>query len=196
MITIIQARSGASRWCEVAYSSPEVAQTFMQVFPAARFLCLYRSLPGVLSETVRAYPWGLGGTPLWTYSAGHPGNNAATIAAYWTARTQALLEFESGYPGSCVRLRYEDLAGDLGQLAAIIFAALGLDDSRVAVLREPPGTEQPGIRDTVARAGASMLPNDRIPPGLLAYAGELHARLGYQIPWERASGSRSTDVSA
>lgn len=105
LITVIRARGGASRWCEIAYNRHEAAQAFLQVFPAARFLCLYRSMRGVLSETVRAYPWGLGGTPLWAHSAGHPGNNAATITAHWTVRTQALLEFESSHPDSCTRVR-------------------------------------------------------------------------------------------
>jgi hypothetical protein len=189
MITVIQARGGASRWCEIAYSSPEVARTFIEVFPAARFLCLHRSMRGVLSEAVRAYPWGLGGTPLWSYSAGHPGNNAATVAAYWTARTQALLEFESSHPDSCARVRYEDLAADADRHGAIILTALGLDDSQIGDLRKHPTKEPPGNHNVVAGAGAPALPTDRIPPALTAHAEELHARLGYEFSGAGMSGS-------
>lgn len=181
MITIIQARDGASRWCETAYSTPDVAQTFLQVFPATQFICLYRSLREVLSEAVRAYPWGLGGTPLWAYATGHPGNNAATIAAYWTVRTHALLEFESGHPNSSLRVRCEDLAADPVRHAADIFAALGLDDSQLTVLPEPPATGWSAVHDAPAGAGEPTLPADLIPPALMARAGELHASLGFEF---------------
>ena len=182
MITVIQARGGARRWCETAFSTPEVAQTFLQVFPAARFICLYRSLREVLAETVRAYPWGLDGTPFWAHAARHPGNNAAAIAAYWTARTQALLEFESSHPGSCLRVRYEDLAADRGRQAGTIFAALGLDDSQLAVLREPAAIRRQEGRDAVTGPIELAWPAGLIPPALLARAEELHAQLGYEFP--------------
>jgi Sulfotransferase family len=181
MITIIQARDGASRWCETAYSTPDVAQTFLQIFPATQFICLHRSMREVLSEAVRAYPWGLGGTPLWAYATGHPGNNAATIAAYWTVRTQALLEFESDHPNSSLRVRYEDLAADPVRHAADIFATLGLDDSQHTVLPEPPALERSAVHDAVAGAGEPTVPTDLIPPALMARVGELHARLGFEF---------------
>jgi Sulfotransferase family len=181
MITIIQARDGASRWCETAYSTPDVAQTFLQIFPATQFICLYRSMREVLSEAVRTYPWGLGSTPLWAYATGHPGNNAATIAAYWTARTQALLEFESGHPDCSLRVRYEDLAADPVRHAADIFATLGLDDSQLTVLPEPSAMEPSAVHDAAAGAGEPTVPTDLIPPALMARAGELHARLGFEF---------------
>jgi Sulfotransferase family len=181
MITIIQARDGASRWCEIAYSTPDVAQTFLQIFPATQFICLYRSMSEVLSEAVRTYLWGLGGTPMWAYATGHPGNNAATIAAYWTARTQALLEFESAHPDCSLRVRYEDLAADPVRHAADIFATLGLDDSQLTVLPEPSAVEPSAVHEAAAGAGEPTVPTDLIPPALMARAGELHARLGFEF---------------
>lgn len=181
MITVIQACHGARRWCEIAYSGPEVAETFLQVFPAVRFLCLYRSMPGVLSEAVGAYPWGLGDSPFWAYSSSHPGNNVATIAAYWTVRSQALLDFESSHPGSCIRVRYEDLADDSGRRAAGIFDALGLDDGELARLREPARKGQYGTHEAALDTGESQFPVDRIPLALRSRAAEVSARLGYEF---------------
>jgi hypothetical protein len=188
MITDIQARAGASRWCETAFSPPEVAQTFLQVFPATRFICLHRTMQEVLGEAIRAYPWGLAGTPMWAYATGYPGNNAAGIAAYWTARTQGLLDFENSHPGSCLRVRYEDLAADPGRHAAFLFAALGLDHNRLGGLQEPLAMERPDDRGAGARAGESAWPPGLIPAALMAQAAELHARLGFESSGQSPAG--------
>lgn len=182
IIAVIQAREGKPRWCEVAYADPEIAQAFLRIFPDTTFLCLFRSMNQVLTEAIHAHPWGLGGTPLWAHAAAHPGNNAAAIAAYWTARTQALLEFESDHPGSCLRVRHEDLAADPQGQATVIFATLGLNDSQPAIRHEPLALAPPTAHGTDAAAGHPTLPDNLIPPPLLARAGELHAALGYEVP--------------
>ncbi|HXS65755.1 MAG TPA: hypothetical protein VN767_23120 [Streptosporangiaceae bacterium] len=63
----------------------------------------------MLSDALSAYPLGLGGSPFWPYSGPHPGNSAATVAAYWVARTESQLEFETQHLDSCMRLRHEDV---------------------------------------------------------------------------------------
>jgi hypothetical protein len=180
MNAVILADAGASRWCEVAFAGMEQAETFMQLFPTATCLCLHRSLEGVLDEAVTAYPWGLGGSPLWSYSGTHPGNTAAIAAAYWIAHTEPLLAFEAKYPQSCRRLRAEDLSVDLFQQAKEIFDFLGLDARDLAVLREPHATLSPAEAGDVTRATA--IPVGKIPAHLLAKASGLHADLGY-APW-------------
>src|SRR5262245_42264869 len=88
MATVIQCGSGATRWCETSFAGRAAAETFLQVIPEATFLCLHRSLGAVIAEAISGYPWGLGSSPFWPYAAGHPGNNVATITAYWTAHTE------------------------------------------------------------------------------------------------------------
>jgi hypothetical protein len=141
MIIVIQASGGASRWCETALGGTAPARSFLQVFPTATFLCLHRSLQGLYGEAARAYPWGLGRSPFWPYSGGHPGNNAATVAAFWAAHTEALLGFEAEHPGSCHRLRYEDLClNGPGQFSEIL-AAIGLDPAELAAPGQPAGSQ-------------------------------------------------------
>jgi hypothetical protein len=180
MITVIQACTGATRWCETAFASTEVARTFLQVFPATKILCLHRSLRGVFGEAARSYPWGLGGSPLWPFAVGHPGNNAATIASYWANRTQDLLDFEAAYPGSSLRVRYEDLADDPDQQANEILAALGLDQGERTVWSEPSLPEASPEVITAPDPGL-RIPADRIPPPLLAIIHDLHATLAYDF---------------
>ncbi len=176
MTAVLRAGTGASRWCETAFATPAAAQTFLRAFPDATFLCLYRGLPGVLAEAAAAYPWGLGGSPFWAHSGGHPGNNAATIAAWWTACVGPLLDFEAGHQSSCLRVRYEDLAADPGRLAGEVFARLGLDSRDLAApgLHDSPGPDS-------GPDPAPPLPAERIPPKLLADVRELHARLDYVL---------------
>ncbi|HUA31244.1 MAG TPA: sulfotransferase [Streptosporangiaceae bacterium] len=176
MITVIEANVGASRWCEAAYTTPAMAQAFLRVFPGAQFICLYRNLSGVLDEAVRMYPWGLGDSPFWAYAAGHPGNNAATIAAYWTARTEALLEFEASQPESCLRVRFEDLAAEPGRQVHRILTSLGLSAGHLGAPGEPALTQEPEPGES---AGTRGVPAERISRELVARVGELNAILGY-----------------
>lgn len=179
MISIIQARCGAPRWCEISYAPPAIAQTFLQVFPGTRFLCLHRSLREVLYEATYTYPWGLGSSPFWPYAAPHPGNNVATIAAYWAARTEALLDFEAKLSRSCLRVRYEDVAAGRGQRADQIFAFLGLDSGELASVGQPGASsafESAGKPDTES---APSVPITQIPAQLIAGIRKLHAVLNY-----------------
>lgn len=181
MAAVIQSRSGAARWCETAFA-PAAASTFLQVFPEATFLIFYRRLQGVLGEGVRTYPWGLGASPFWPYSGPHPGNNAATIAAYWAARTEALLEFETAYPQACLRVRYEDLIGRHQRQADEIFSRVGLP---AADLRSPGDPREAQNQAEAEAEGANpgpAVPTAQLPPQLLARIRELHARLDYSPP--------------
>jgi Sulfotransferase family len=176
MITIIKARNGASRWCETVFTNTAAAATFGQVFPAATFACLHRSLPAVLAEGILAYPWGLGASPFWPFSGPHPGNNAATITAYWAARTQDLLNFEASHSAACVRIRHEDLVAGTGAVAAEICTHLGLNSN---LTHGNPDAGHQGSKDEPDQQLA--IPEDQIPPALLATVTELHEELDYPI---------------
>lgn len=183
-MAIVVQSAGARRWCEVAYAGRAAAETFLRVFPNATFLCLHRSLKAVIADGIRAYPWGLGGSPFWHYAAGHPGNNVATITEYWAAYTEQLLAFEEAHPQSCLRVRHEDLAREPHWLASQIFTRLALyvDD-----LIEPGQPTQgrrlagsPERRQSEREAEAdTQAPLMQMPPDLLDKASELQVSLGY-----------------
>jgi hypothetical protein len=179
MAAVIQSRSGAKRWCETAFAAHEAAETFLLIFPEATIVCLHRSLQGVLAEGLAAYPWGLGRSPFWPYSGGHPGNNVATIATYWAACTEPLLDFEANHQDSCLRVRYEDLCTDPDRQMDEIFMHLGLDSHE----RITPGP----LPDLWSLAGQEDIspeppvPTAHMPPQLLAKLRELHKRLNYAL---------------
>jgi len=173
MITVIQATSGASRWCETAFAAPEAVSSFLQVFPAAQFVCLYRGLPGVLGEGLWAYPYGLGGSPFWSYASPHPGNSVATITAYWTACTERLLDFESAHAQRCLRVRHEDLAADTERVAGKVLEFLGVDPGELVALSATQSA--PGV--SLVADPADYL--EHVPGPLRARADRLTGRLGY-----------------
>lgn len=174
MMASIQAGAGASRWCETSTAAPAAAATFLRIFPSATMICLHRQLAAVLAEGMAAHPWGLGGSPFWPYAGSHPGNNVATIASYWVAFTESLLEFEEGHSHCTMRIKYEDLTGQRDQTVKAIYEFLGVEDVEVpapSVLREIP----------VARYDDATFAEQLqwLPEQLRRRVDSLHMKLGY-----------------
>src|ERR1035441_8887252 len=122
--------SAASEWASQQAKQPcrgpgpRCAETFLQLYPSAKFICLHRRCPEVILAGVNANPWGLEDSAFKSFTAGYPGNAVAAIAAYWAASTEPLLEFEQAHPGSCHRVRYEDLTSCPDQARAEIASFL------------------------------------------------------------------------
>jgi hypothetical protein len=186
MITAVQAAGGGSRWCELALATPESAAAFLEIFPDTTFICVYRALPGVLAEGLTSYPWGLGGSPFWPYAGSHPGNNVATIANYWVANIQGLLEFEANYFQHCARVRYEDLAADQKSAVSAVFSFLGLDAGLLAASHRTAATPTDKSNNPESPAITGGLP-----AGLSRTINDLSGRLGYPAPCGESTGTTS-----
>ena len=183
MIITITSRTGRPRWFEIAAAEPSAAQTFLDLFPGTRFVCMHRACQDVIYATLRASPWGLAGQAYAPYTAAYPGSTIAALAAWWTDHAGSILAFEREHPEACMRLRYEDLATDPARTGRQIREFLGLRevpslrDSLPDSLPELPGETPRKPADTPG-CGAD-LPHGQIPPGLLAQVNELHHLLGY-----------------
>ena len=179
LITTFLAAAGSPRWCEVSFSPPGCAETFVQLYPAAKFVCLHRSCLRVMNAAVQASPWSLAGTAFGPFADAYPGNNAATIAAYWASCTESLLRFEEANPGACHRVRYEDLASDPEQEVGKILAFLdiALDHSAPLALNSNDPALAAEEPDTSGQKAES--PIELIPPQLRTRLNDLHTRIGY-----------------
>jgi hypothetical protein len=177
MAAVLHSGAGATRWCETAYVSAAAAETFLRLFPEAAFLCLHRSLKPVLADGIRAYPWGLGSSPFWSHAVGHPGNNVATIAEYWAAHTEQLLDFEDRHPRCALRVKYEDLADHPDRIVDAVYEFLGLDVSAPSALRAVRRAPDEKGEDAEPAVQLAQLPDQ-----LRSKIGDLHARLGYDCP--------------
>lgn len=173
IITALLAQAGNRRWCELATASPVSAETFSQLYPGTRFLCLHRACPDVAHAALHTSPWGLAGPTFAPFNAAHPASSVAALTAYWTAHTGPLLAFEQAHPGNCRRVRYEDLATDAE--ASQIFAFLGLPDPSPGIF------DRADANDRAPHAGHPTvpIPAAQIPAPLLAQANQLNSKLSY-----------------
>lgn len=175
VITSVLARQGGRRWCEFAHAPPRLAETFLQLYPQTRVLCLHRSYVDVIDTAIHAEPWGLSGPSYAPFTAAYPASTVAALTAYWNAFTAQLIAFEESHPAACRRVRYEDLADE--QYPDDLFAFLGMAAPRpgLADLISPDAAEP-----APERAGRrAPFPADQIPGPVLAQADNLARKLGY-----------------
>jgi hypothetical protein len=175
LIISILAREGKPRWCEIAAASPQAAETFLRLYPGTRFLCLYRSCPGVIRAALDASPWGITDPVFTPFTSRYPANTVASLTAYWVSATGPLLAFERGHPASCLRVRFEDLAQDR-QADDQITSFIGLTGAVGRPVSGSHGGPQPVSPSTEL---AANLPAYLIPPALLAQANDLLQQLNY-----------------
>lgn len=177
LITSILAREGKRRWCEVAAANPEAAETFLQLYPGTRFLCLYRAYPGVIRAALDASPWGLTDRIFAPFTSKYPASTVASLTAYWVMHTGALLAFEREHSQSCLRVRFEDLA--LGpQAGERITSFLGLTGTHGRAIPAGHSEPEPAPPDT----GPAPAPPDHLmPPALRAQANDLLLQLDYPV---------------
>lgn len=173
-VTMILASAGQSRWCELASVAPAAAEPFLQLFPQARFVCVYRSCPDVIRAGVQASPWGLHGQSFAPYLLAHSGNSVAALAAYWANSTEQLLSFEQANREASLRIRYEDVAAFPDQALRTVRAELKLSDK---------GNDSTNLaRRMLAQPDPIppvQVPAELIPEPLRQRISDLHAKLGY-----------------
>jgi hypothetical protein len=176
LVTAILAGNGGSRWCEFAFAPPVAAQTFVRLYPQARFLIVYRRADTVVRAIIDANRWGLAGPEFAPFVSANPASSVAALASYWVTRTTQQLEFEQAHPQSCLRVRIEDLNANAAQALLDIgdFLSLGVRDAAPWLAQDESGSQAAEVNSPPAG-----LPLAQIPAPLLRQLSELHRRLGY-----------------
>jgi Sulfotransferase family len=179
MITYTLATAGRKRWCEIA-TAPASAAPFAELFPQSQFVCFYRSCPQVIFEVTRVARWGLAHAGMGDFAAMSAGNSVAAVAAYWLAKTRALLDFEAAHSHQSLRVRQEDLYANAALTTRSILQFLGLSEHGSC------GPELPPVNRDVALAPGLpgdttdvQIPVELIPGAMLAQINSLQATLGY-----------------
>lgn len=178
VVTQILVSEGRDRWCEFAVASEDAAGTFLSLYPGARFVCLHRSFNGVARSAIQASPWGLAGPGYAPFFAAYPGSTLAVVAAFWAARTAALLAFEAGHPAQCLRIRYEDIDGQPGT-AATIASFLGLSAAGTRLALQTDVSRAGAVPEPAESAAEQDIPLAQLPPALLAEVSDLLECLDY-----------------
>jgi hypothetical protein len=120
-------RRGKRRWCDKSLDNHLNAELLAELYPDAKFICLYRHCMDMVASAVETCPWGLHRYGLDPFVAQNPGNSVAAAASYWQATAQSILKFEEGHPGTCHRVRYEDLVTAPEETAAAVLSFLGAE---------------------------------------------------------------------
>lgn len=190
---------GKRRWCDKSLGSADSADKFLEIFPDAKFICLYRNCMDVVDSAIEACPFGLRGYGLEPFASSHPGNSVAAVADYWASHTRSILRFEKAHPQCCFRLRYEDFVADAEDVASRLFDFLGekqVPGISAACLRGGKDTFGPSdhkIHMTSEITGRSVgrgrrLPYSMINAPMTAVINGLLEELSYPVladGWER-----------
>lgn len=184
------ARRGKKRLCDKSMSTAKHASLLLQVFPGAKFICLYRHPMDMIASGIEACPWGLQGFGFDSYAASCPGSDVLALARYWTEHTREIRAVEERYPDKCHRVRYEDLVSDPEAVTDGIFRFLEVPSSpRISVRCFSPERERLGpgdykiwrtsriTPDSVGRGWS--IPVDQIEPQARASLNEIAGELGY-----------------
>lgn len=190
------------RWCDKSLDSHMFADLMIELYPEAKFICLYRHCMDVIASGVEACPWGVTRFGFDPFVAQHPGNSVAAIGSYWLVTVQAVMAFEEKHPAACHRVRYEDLVTAPEETAAGIFSFLGerqVPGITRACFNSPHegdgfGDEKIWFTDEVTDGSMGRgvrVPSGALPGPLLHSVNEALARLDYRVvddQWNAAVG--------
>jgi hypothetical protein len=184
------ARRGKRRLCDKSMFTAKHASLLLQVFPGAKFICLYRHPMDMIASGIEASPWGLKGFGFDSYAASSPGSAVLALARYWADHASEILAVEERYPQACHRVRYEDLVDEPEVVADSVFRFLGVPSSPgVSVRCFAPERERIGPADykiwQTSRVSANSVgrgwsvPADQIDTTMRARVNDLADKLGY-----------------
>lgn len=193
------ARRGKRVFCDKSLGSARFADLLTQIYPGARFLCLYRHPMDVIRSGLDACPWGLNGYGFDQYIVGSPGNAVLALARYWLDHATLINTVEQEQPERCHRIRYEDLVEDPEGVLREVYAFIGVRPAPGVARscfngeRERFGPADHKIWATSKITGDSVgrgesIPAGLIPPPVTAAINELAATLGY-LPVDEGWGT-------
>ncbi|MGD0706326.1 MAG: sulfotransferase [Trebonia sp.] len=199
-------RRGKKRYCDKSLGAAQHAGLLLQIWPGARFICLYRHPMDVIASGIEASPWGLASYGFEPYVGVPPDNNVAALARYWLDYTTSIVTAEERFTDRCLPVRYEDLVTDPDGQIERIFGFIGASAVPGIVercfapehQRFGPGdykiwnTERVST-DSVGRGWA--MPAGKISEPLLARVNELADVLGYiQVGEQWGTGAKPADL--
>jgi hypothetical protein len=184
------ARRGKKCFCDKSLFTAKHVSLLLQIFPGAKFICLYRHPMDMIASGIEACPWGLKGFGFDTYAASSPGNGVLALSRFWADHAREIREVEERYPQRCCRVRYEDLVNDPEAVADGVFGFLGVPSSPgISARCFAPERERRGpgdykiwqtsriTADSVGRGWS--IPADQIEQPVRERVNELADELGY-----------------
>lgn len=188
-------------FCDKSLGTAKNAELLKQLYPQAKFICLYRHPMDVIASGIDASPWGVSGYGFESYISSSPTNAVGALARFWLEGSSLIHAFEAKFPESCHRVRYEDLVLSTGETWDKLLDFLGLPrqsdiENRWAENKaERIGPADYKVWYTKKITGDSVgngwrVPAGLIPPYVLQQINGLIHELGY-IPVDGTWGTAS-----
>jgi protein-tyrosine sulfotransferase len=180
------------RWADKSLVNALSSELLYQVYPEARYICLFRSCADFIASAHEASPWGMAGYGFEPYIRESPANSVLAMARYWADHVDAMLNFRAKHPESSVSVRYEDLVADPQEALETLFVFLETSDTSVPssaqIFNEKQrayGPQDHKISFTSEFDSSSIgrgwrVPTEMIPPQLRERIDQLSDQLGYE----------------
>lgn len=196
-------------WCEKTPMNLEHRGVLAKVFPAARYICLYRHCLDVVHSCIglRNYRYLPEHIP---YVRHRPDNLVAAMLSNWIDKIGSLLDWEKRHSRNTLRICYESLVQDTTPTLASLFAFLELDwdeSLTTQIFRQKHDAGEGDAKVQFSRSISAQsvgkgvgVPHELIPSDLEEQANALLAELGYpsiaQFYAENALRNSATEIKA
>ncbi len=184
-------KQAKQRWADKSLVNASYAELIYQVYPSARYICLFRGCADFIASAHEASPWGMMGYGFEPYIRDSPANSVLAMARYWADHVDAMVNFRANHPDSAFSVRYEDLVADPQQILEQLFEFLRTLDASLpsteAIFDDAmrsPGAQDHKITFTSCFESSSVgrgwsIPTEMIPPQLVERIDRLSEQLGY-----------------
>lgn len=113
------------RWCEKTTLNINAIKMLSEIFPNAKYICLYRYSMDVIHSCLKFNPLGFM-SELSPYVRNRPENLVEAMALNWLDKNEKIIEFEEANPDKCFRVRYEDIVMQSNETLKSMFRFIGV----------------------------------------------------------------------
>lgn len=113
-------------WCDKSPVNVHHLGLIRKVFPAAKFICLYRNCLDVVHSCIALSRMGFM-PELCEYVKKHPQNLPAAMVDSWLDKTGKILDFARSNPSGCFSITYESLVSRPEETLSKLFGFLGME---------------------------------------------------------------------
>jgi protein-tyrosine sulfotransferase len=183
------AKRGKEVWCDKSASNVPGADLVHQVFPEARFICLYRHPMDMIASGLNACRWGFRAYGFEPYVRMSTDNFVRALAMYWYDQVAAIRRFERKNGERCTRVYYEALVTAPDATSRMLCEGLGmkwdpaiLDPDFGSLDDFGAGDYKIPYTDSIQKSSVGQghaVPAGMIPPDLLLVINTLLTELEY-----------------
>jgi protein-tyrosine sulfotransferase len=112
-------------WCEKTTLNVDYLEILSDVFPNAKYLCLYRNCMDVVQSCLKFSSLGFMGE-LAPYVSKAPESLVGAMAESWLDKNKRIFEFEANHQSQCLRVSYENVTSNPHTTLPAIFQFLGV----------------------------------------------------------------------